>query len=404
MWRYLALVSFIISGCNFDEKQDDKSESIATNGNTSPKPRVFDQKTIAAYETNLLNKDPVALDPANVHQWHGLVNISNTCFMNSALKLMARQNELFDKLKDITGENQEKANLRRAFKAVISMIRLGKASPANTGNVQSDNDLREYALHNLRERMKEVTSTNTLMRFTTCSQEDSDEFYTAISGFLDFNEQTPTNLMITLLADRASDADNKLSNARFSPTPEPLVVSLALDKDYNTEDLIAKFIAQRTDNALTKSFFQKDYLYNLADSLIMVVKTVVKDADGNDKIREFMTNPQGEITLWHLNGTLPNADEIKQLNDQVYGDAFDQNLLPKNTHQKKYQLAAVTVHSGSPHGGHYWAYVKDANGSWYKQDDNGTSLYKAGPLGDIEQRHGSAINPQVNLYLYEAIP
>ena len=57
---------------------------------------------------------------------------------------------------------------------------------------------------------------------------------------------------------------------------------------------------------------------------------------------------------------------------------YAKNLIKKDNY--KYELFGVCNHSGSTMGGHYTAYVKNANGKWYHFNDTSVS-----ELGSAEQ-------------------
>ena len=57
--------------------------------------------------------------------------------------------------------------------------------------------------------------------------------------------------------------------------------------------------------------------------------------------------------------------------DELDLDYKDRAFLSENsdrTVENKYRLHSVLVHSGGPHGGHYYAFIK-SDGKWYKFDD-----------------------------------
>lgn len=64
----------------------------------------------------------------------------------------------------------------------------------------------------------------------------------------------------------------------------------------------------------------------------------------------------------------------KKINKHIsYGEEFDlEPYMSKETEQDaKYKLCGVLVHSGnSCHSGHYYSYVKNSNGVWYRMDDS----------------------------------
>ena len=57
---------------------------------------------------------------------------------------------------------------------------------------------------------------------------------------------------------------------------------------------------------------------------------------------------------------------LEDLDMSKYVKGYDKNSY-------KYNLYAVSQHSGGLGGGHYWAYGKNNNNNWYKFDDTNVS-------------------------------
>ena len=68
--------------------------------------------------------------------------------------------------------------------------------------------------------------------------------------------------------------------------------------------------------------------------------------------------------FWQINSHYEFYDELDlDCNDRAFlSDTSDKSVV------NKYRLHSVLVHSGGPHGGHYYAFIK-SDGKWYRFED-----------------------------------
>lgn len=343
-------------------------------------------KTIEQAWQELLNSEPVLLDTANVHQWPGLDNISNTCFMNATLKLLARQKELFEMLKPQASDSEKTAELRKSFKAIINMIRLGDKSPA-----KKVVGLSKHALTNFRDTMKKFTE---LQTFTECQQRDASQFANALDDELGLYKSLKNNQWMTIEAKIGEDG--KISQAQVPRTklnPHNNFFTLLLHNvfshDSTMEELLQNFskptLEERDINNKNITWFRKFYL-NLDRSFIVAVA-----ANNFGQMRSNIISTKDKITLDYFDA--PASLVANSLNGQNPQD------LPKNNVQKVYSVSAMVIRRGDTKGGHFWAYIKGDSG-WVEHNDSLVRPFD-GSIDDIEKKHGGGVNPQVYVYLYE---
>src|SRR5580658_4670289 len=354
--------------------------SFACN-DTPKKPEILNQEFIKKYQ-ELLDMEPLALDTSKVHLWPGLENTHLTCFMNATLKLMARQKELLNMLKEQPGEDADMANLRKNFKAIINMIRLADKSPAKD-NVEFSG----FALDSFRESMKKAGGI--VETLTDCRQHDANEFLLGMSSALDLEKDTPNNLTIELLAAiKEENPDNTLYDARIREhrdrkgnwiKTEPISGSFPVNKDSTVQKVINDYtdttIAEVNDTKGLKAWhLKKIYFLSFDKSLIVPVQTTMIENDKNF-IRKYMVSIMDKIKLNYLS-KIPSDSEISKLNgtqaefDKSKYQIYDPKNLPVQAKLKEFSLVGIVVHGGSAGGGHYWSFVKDQNGRWYEQNDS----------------------------------
>ncbi len=89
----------------------------------------------ADFQVNLKPFDPrvdvVPFSFAQVEHWPGLGNTGTSCFINSAIKLLAAIREVDPALADHTGDDAALAEVRRQLRFTLNFIRLGDKRPAD---------------------------------------------------------------------------------------------------------------------------------------------------------------------------------------------------------------------------------------------------------------------------------
>jgi ubiquitin C-terminal hydrolase len=81
---------------------------------------------------------------------------------------------------------------------------------------------------------------------------------------------------------------------------------------------------------------------------------------------------------------------------------LDMASFVKNSRQENtYELIGAVIQGGGIKSGHYWAYVQDLSGQWYKCDD--ASITKVSATGDsmLEEINGAPNKPTGYLFVYQ---
>jgi ubiquitin C-terminal hydrolase len=310
----------------------------------------------------------------------GLANLGNTCFINTCVQMLSNTPELNDFLDKETYKKKLKNkhdslllvewdNLRKLMwkenciispgKFIKTIQQVAKVKGAELFTGYSQNDLPEFLLfiidcfHNSISREVNMSVSGDVLNET---DKLAVECYEMVRNMFSKDYSEIWNLFYGVHVSQLIDLDTKkvLRN-----TPEPyFMINLSIpqnNKNPSLEDCFKHFVegevlegenAWYNDKTGKKQNVQKKITYWSMPTILVV--DFKRFNEKNQKNQILITFP------------LENLD----LSSYVVG-------YKKNTYV--YDLYGICNHSGNALGGHYFAYVKNTNGTWFEYNDTNVS-------------------------------
>ena len=310
----------------------------------------------------------------------GLSNLGNTCFINSCMQIISHTYELNDFLNN---ENYKKKlknkcesalilewdNLRKLMwntnciispgKFVKTIQKIAQLKDLNLFTGFSQNDLSEFLLIVI-DCFHISLSREIKMTISGCPENETDKIaiqcYEMIKNMYSKEYSEIWNLFYAVHVSEITDLE---SGKQIKITPEPyFMVDLPIPQDNKSPSLI-------------------DCLEHYVNGEILEGDNAWFNEETKQKI-----NIRKKIQFWSFPSIL--VIDLKRFNsrnqkNQVLVTFPLENLdlskyvIGYKKHTYKYDLYGVCNHSGGVLGGHYTAYVKNANGKWYHFNDTSVS-------------------------------
>jgi ubiquitin carboxyl-terminal hydrolase 8 len=325
----------------------------------------------------------------------GLANLGNTCFINSCIQVLSHTYELNFFLEQETYKNKLKKkydsalliewdNLRKIMwnsncvispgKFIKTIQKVAQLKDMEMFTGYSQNDLPEFLLF-LIDCFHTSLSREIKMTISGNPENETDKI--AIQCFemiKNMYSKEYSEIWNLFYAVHVSEITNSETGEKIKINPEPyFMVDLPIPENNKSPSLIDCF------NHYVEGEIIKDWY--------------------NEDIKERI-NIRKKIQFWSFPNIL--VIDLKRFNNRFQKSQIlvtfpldDLDLSPYVIGYKKdnykYELYGVCNHSGGVMGGHYTAYVKNANGKWYHFNDTSVS-----EVGLVE----SIISPKAYVLFY----
>lgn len=307
----------------------------------------------------------------------GLANLGNTCFMNSCLQILSHTYELNDFLKTESYKTKlnskcdsvmliEWDNLRKLMwssNAIISPGRFVKnvqkiASLKGLTNFTgfSQNDLPEFLIFII-DCFHNAISREVCMNITGDSINGTDvlalKCFETIKRMYSKDYSEVWNLFYGIQVSQLTTID---TNECFSETPEPFfMVDLPIPNSIGTPTLVDCFneyvVGETLDGVLNEHRNKRETVRKQIQFWSFPTVLVID-------LKRFTSN---------------NRKDQRLVSFPITGLDLSPFSIGYQPESYQYDLYAVCNHTGNAMGGHYTAFIKNPNGSWYHMNDTSVS-------------------------------
>jgi len=328
----------------------------------------------------------------------GLANLGNTCFINSTMQVLSHTYELNSFLEEETYKKKIKNkcdsalllewdNLRKIMwnsncvispgKFIKTIQKVAQLKELEMFTGYSQNDLPEFLLF-LIECFHNSITREIKMTISGKTQNQTDQIavkcFEMIKNMYSKEYSEIWNLFYAVHVSEISDLS---SGEQYKITPEPyFMIDLPIPPNNKSPSLI-------------------DCFNHYVEGEVLEGENAWYNETINKKV-----NIRKKIQFWSFPNIL--VIDFKRFNNRVMKNQIlvtfpidnldlSEYVIGYKSESYKYELYGVCNHSGGVMGGHYTAYVKNANGKWYHFNDTSVS-----EVGLIE----SIISPKAYVLFY----
>ena len=306
----------------------------------------------------------------------GLGNLGNTCFVNSTLQCISHSYLLNDFL-------NKKTYRKRINKIPESLLLLEWDKLREL--MWSENCIIKPA--GFISAVQKVANLKNKDIFTGYAQNDLTEFLTFLLS--SFHEAIKREVEMNIKGNIENSKDKlAITCYEMMKNMYSKEYSEFLNMFYGIH--VSEIKSKESDytNASPEPFFMLNIPIDETKTLQGCIElyTQKEILDGNNKIFNDKTEKKEEATkqivFWNLPEllviTLKRFNNINEKNNEMVDFPlenldFSKYVVGYNKESYKYDLYGICNHSGGVSGGHYTAFVKNANGNWYHYNDTNVS-------------------------------